>query len=63
MVENLFDDEKADVAFTIQKDKPAPAPGPDTGDHSQALLWVVIMAAALCAIMTVVTIYVRKQKK
>lgn len=59
----LFDDGKADVAFTIQKDKPAPALGPDTGDHSQALLWVVIMAAALCAIMTVVTIYVRKQKK
>lgn len=69
----LFEDGQAEIAFEILKEaetepesstEPADTQTPDqpaTGDHSQPLLWILLMASALLLGIAGVVISIRKR--
>ena len=60
----LFDDGQADIDFVIQKRQSASGSDtPDTGDRNQTILWIVLMALALCVVTGMVTFSLCKKNR
>lgn len=58
------DDGQADIGFVIQERQSAPGSDtPDTGDRNQTILWIVLMALALCVVTGMVTLSLCKKNR
>ncbi len=63
-IQYIAESEDADIDFVIQKSQSAPGSDtPDTGDRNQTILWIVLMALAMCVVTGMVTLSLCKKNR